>query len=120
MAGPTTAEPWNAIERCASALTRISCGTSDGVSARPAGAPIALPIPWTNASAKNGQTRPVSATVTASSPPSTTTFSDTITVRRFRRGTRSARCPAGSASSKSGRNSASPTSPRSSGFSRTE
>ena len=53
--GPGDSESWNAIERWASALTRISRGTSDGVSARPAGAPIALATPIANASTKNGQ-----------------------------------------------------------------
>ena len=37
-----------------SARTRISRGTSDGVSARPAGAPSAVATPVQNASAKNG------------------------------------------------------------------
>ena len=93
-----TADSWKAIERCASALTRISSGTSDGVNARPAGAPIALPTPCRNASAKNGHTLPAPDTVTARSPLRTTTFSATITTSRFRRGTWSASCPAGSAS----------------------
>ncbi len=57
-AGPATSESWNAIERWASALTRISCGTSEGVSARPAGAPIALAHPVSSASPKNGRTLP--------------------------------------------------------------
>ena len=58
--------------------------------------------------------------VTASRPPRTTKFIEIITASSVRRGTRSASCPAGSAKRRSGRNSASPTSPRSSGFSRTE
>ena len=67
IAGPTTAESWNAIDRCASALTRISCGTSDGVSARPAGAPIALPTPWHE---REREERPDVLGVRRSSPPS--------------------------------------------------
>ena len=91
MAGPTTADPWNAIERWASALTRISSGTSDGVSDRPAGAPIALPTPCMNASTKNGQTLLAPAAVTARSPESTTRFSRSMTMSSRRLGSRSAR-----------------------------
>ena len=54
--GPLTSESWKPIDRCAIAFTRISCGTSEGVSARPEAAPNALPVPVRNASAKNGQT----------------------------------------------------------------
>ena len=79
-AGPATSESWNAMERCASALTRISRGTSEGVRARPAGAPIALPTPIANASAKNGHTWSAPESVIASSP-SATPMSTTIMKR---------------------------------------
>ena len=67
------------------------------------------------ASAKNGQVCDAPARVTRSSPTATSASIAIETIRMVRRGYRSARWPAGSASSGSGRNIARPTIPRSSG-----
>ena len=108
-------ESCKATDRCAKAFTRIACGTSDGVIARPAGAPSADATPVTKASTKNGQVSSAPARVTASRPIATAASSPVASASTVRRGYRSLRCPAGRASSGSGRNIARPTSPRSSG-----
>ena len=103
----------------ARARTRIARGTSDGVSARDAGAPRAEAMPVPKASRKKGQVFVAPARVTASRPSITATSRPVAIASRVRRGNRSARWPAGSARSGNGMNIASPTSPRSSGLLRT-
>ena len=85
-AGPPITESWNATDRCANALTRISCGTSDGTIARPAGAPSADATPVPNASAKNGDVSSAPAPVTASRPTATAASTAIATARIVRRG----------------------------------
>ena len=109
-------DAWNTIDRRASARTRISRGTSDGVSAREAGAPSADATPVPNASTKNGHVEAAPARVTKSNPTMTATSSAVAIASSVRRGNRSARWPAGNARSGSGMNIESPTSPRSSGL----
>ena len=70
-AGPATTDTWNAIERCARAVTRISSGTSDGVNDRPAGEPSAAATPVANASARNCHSSCAPPSVTASRPANT-------------------------------------------------
>ena len=115
-AGPPMTETWNATDRTASARGRMSSGTSDGVSAREAGAPTAVATPVKKASAKNGHVWSTSYLVTARSPQNTAASRAIASTSTVRRGNRSARCPAGRASSGSGMNIARPTSPRSSGL----
>ncbi len=112
-------ETWKTTDRKASARTRMSRGTSDGVRAREAGAPSAAATPVPKASRKNGQVDPAPARVTARRPSMIVASRPIATASRVRRGNRSARWPAGSASNGNGMNIASPTSPRSSGLLRT-
>ena len=75
-------------ERCASARTRIARGTSDGVSAREAGAPSADATPVPKASTKKGQVASAPARVTTSRP--------SMTAMSTRGRERRAACGAGS------------------------
>ena len=63
-----TPESWNAIDRCASALTRISSGTSDGVSARPAARRSRSRRPARTRARRTATRAPCRRSCTASSP----------------------------------------------------
>ena len=115
--GPTIIAAWNAIERSAIAFAISSNGDDRRAGARgPAGTAIAFAQPIATASTRNGHSFVAPFSETTSSSSATTIVDRRVApAKTRRRGKRSARCPAGSASSGSGANSASPIRPRSNG-----
>src|SRR5581483_8408770 len=115
-AGPAITPTWPPTPRSAIAPAICSSGTISRVMARAAGFPTTLAQPATAASTRNGQSERAPASVTKTSATAieiVRTYDAAVTARR---GSRSAICPAGSASTGSGRNSIRPTSPRSTRF----
>ena len=112
-AGPATVAICIPIVRNAMAPGSSWVGTSVGGSARAAGLPIAFATPVAAASATKGQSLLVPARVTATSTAITAMLSRSAPANTSRRGKRSARCPAGSASRGSGTKPARPIRPRS-------
>ena len=105
---------WLAIERSVIAFCSRSTPTSVGGIARAAGQPSAIAMPAPTASARYGHTSVVPDELTSARPTLMHAANSSEPAKISRRGTRSASCPAGSASTNSGTNSASPIQPRSS------